>query len=243
MRLLMIALLGAASIWTARAGDAQAAFNNKDYAGAVKDLESQIATSRPNAESYYDLGVAYEKQGATAQAMLNYERALLLDPGLKDARNALALLASAKNIPLPPHSWKDDVTAVAHPETQLALGSTLVWAGLFGLVFASQLPRRRGLLNALSIFALLVGGALSASGWLTDARLSSARPAIVTAKDGTDVLTEPATNSPQIVSLPAGSPVGVVSPRGAWTYVDLAGGARGWVQTANLSPIAPGETL
>jgi hypothetical protein len=37
--------------------------------------------------------------------------------------------------------------------------------------------------------------------------------------------------------------VNVLSPRGSWAYVDLAGGAKGWVQTERLTPLVPGETL
>jgi hypothetical protein len=84
---------------------------------------------------------------------------------------------------------------------------------------------------------------MTATGWMTDLRLLAGEPAVVTAKDGADVLTEPANNSSPILTLPAGSPVNILSPRGAWAYVDLAGGAKGWVQTERLTPLVPGETL
>ena len=175
-------------------------------------------------------------------ALLEYERALLLDPGLRAARNARSQLAATQGVPAPPRTWIDDVTAVAHPDLLFTLGGVVAWLGAFGLVAATQSRHRAGH-TVLAGIALVLGGGAAAAGWLTDARLSVARPALVTGKDGVEVLSSPANNSNAIVQLPAGSPVRVISPRGAWTYVDLAGGARGWVQTARLTPVIPGETL
>jgi hypothetical protein len=227
---------------TALADDPKSAFDEGRYADAAKQLEPGLATA-PSAEGYYNLGLAHEKAGDVTQAALDYERALWLDPGLKPAANAFAKLAAAHNIPLPPRTWRDDVRAVAHPETVLALGATFVWAGAFGLLFATQARSRRGVWSSLAMIALLAGVALTAAGWLTDVRLLAGRPAMVSAKDGADVLTEPANNSSPILSLPAGSPVSVLSPRGSWAYVDLAGDAKGWVQTEKLTPLVPGEAL
>jgi hypothetical protein len=242
MKLRILIALGCCTAATALADDPKAAFDAGKYAEAAKQLEPKLASS-PSAEGYYNLGLAREKAGDATQAAFDYERALWLDPGLKPAANAFAKLAAAQKIPLPPHTWRDDVRAVAHPETVLVLGSTFIWVGAFGLLFAAQVQRRRGAWSALAMFAVLAGVALTATGWLTDARLFTGRPAMVSAKDGADVLTEPANNSSSIFSLPAGSPVSVLSPRGSWAYVGLAGGAKGWVPTDKLIPLVPGETL
>jgi len=241
MRIVMGLLLIFVGLARAGAADAKAAFDAANYAEAIPPLEQQAATEPPSAETYYNLALACEKAGETVKAALNYQRALLLDPSLAPARNQLAKLAAAHQIPLRPHDWSDDVTAVVHPESLVVLGSSLAWAGAFGLIFAPQARRRRGLWNLLAALAFATGVAGLVVGGLTDARLAAARPALVTAKDGAEVLTAPANNSEVVTSLPAGSPVGVLSPRGAWAYVDLAGGAKGWVQSDRLTPIVPGE--
>jgi hypothetical protein len=238
---IVIAMLALAGGVRAEAADAKAAFDAAKYAEAIPPLEQQAATEPPSAETYYDLALACENAGETVKAALNYQRALLLDPTLTPARNQFAKLAAAHQIPLRPHDWTDDVTAVVHPESLVVVGATLVWAGAFGLLFASQARRRRGLWNTLAALTFATGVAGLLVGGLTDARLASYRPALVTAKDGAEVLTAPANNSEVVMSLPAGSPVGVVSPRGTWAYVDLAGGAKGWVQSDRLTPIVPGE--
>jgi tetratricopeptide (TPR) repeat protein len=238
-----IFLLALAAVSTAFGADAQSSFEAHKYSDAAQQQAQALATAPPNAEGYYNLGIASEKAGDPAQAALNYERALLLDPGLRPARNALGTLAASKSIPIPPHAWTDDVTAVVHPDMLVLLGTALFWAGAFGLLIAAQARRRRGVATTLAILALILGTAAQTAGWLSDGRLAAARPAVVTAKEGAEVLTAPANNSTPVVSLPPGTPVGVLSPRGAWTYIDVNGGARGWVQTERLTPVVPGETL
>ncbi len=239
LSILVVTLLANA----ARADDAKSAFDAQDYAGAARRLGPALIAHGPTAEGYANLALANQKAGDTTQAALNYERALRLDPGLETAKNALAQLAAAQKFPLPPRTWKDDVTAVVHPEALVIAGAALVWIGAFGLVFAAHRARRRAGTTALAALALLAGVAAFAAGWLTDPRLAPGRPAMVRAKDGADILTAPTNNSPAILSLPAGAPVEVLSPRGAWTYVNLAGGARGWMQSDRLTPLVPGENF
>lgn len=220
---------------------AQEAFARGDFTGAIRAQEA-VVERQPSAEGYYNLGLAREKAGDAVGAILSYERALLLDPGLRTARNALSKLAATQGVPAAPRSWQDDVTGVVHPELLLSLGGAIAWAGAFGFLFASQSRRRSGMM-VMAGLAVLIGSAASAAGWMAEVRLSSVRPALVTAKAGAEVLSSPANNSNSILSVPAGTSLGVISPRGAWTYVDLNGGVRGWVQTDRLTPIIPGETL
>ncbi len=236
---IVILLMGFAAL--ARADEAGAAFARGDFSAAAKAQEAELAR-QPSAEGYFNLGLARQNAGDPVGAILNYERALLLDPGLRDARNALSKLAAAQGVPAAPRTWREDVTGVVHPELLLTLGSTLAWVGAFGFLFASQSSRRIGLMT-LAGLAVLAGSAAATAGWLAEARLAGVRPALVTAKEGAEVLSSPANNSSAILSVPAGTTLGVVSPRGAWSYVDLNGGVRGWVPTERLTPIIPGETL
>ena len=135
-----IFLCGLLAISSAFGADAISSFAARDYTGAAQQIDQKLATSPPSAEDYYNLALAREKAGNVPLAVLNYERALLLDPGLRVARNALATLAAAKSIPLPPRTWIDDVNAVVHPDVLVVAGSLLFWAGAFGLLLASRSP-------------------------------------------------------------------------------------------------------
>jgi Tfp pilus assembly protein PilF len=233
---------GIAMMATAWAATPQEHFDAGRYTEAAEQLEGELREA-PSAEGYLNVALALQKAGKTAEAVVNYERALLLDPGLSAAKNSLAELAAEKGIQLPPRRWTDDVVAIAHPDTLVALGSTISWVAMFALLFLVLGPRRPVWMTAAAVCSLALGSMLFALGWVADPRLAEASLAVVTSENGADVLTQPAGNSDRIAELPPGTPVGVLSPRGAWTYVDLARGARGWVQTSRLTPVVPGETL
>lgn len=239
--------IGAIAAWLALTASAWAAtpqehYDAGRYAEAAGQLENDLRQT-PSAEGYANVALALEKAGKPAEAIVNYERALLLDPGLAIAKNSLAELAAKQGVQLPPRQWTDDVVAIAHPDTLVALGSTISWVSMFALLFLVLGPRRPAWMTAAAVISLALGSMLFALGWVADPRIADASLAVVTAKDGADVLTQPASNSDRIAELPPGTPVGVLSPRGAWTYVDLARGAKGWVQTSRLTLVAPGETL
>ena len=65
---------------------ANEAYRNGDYVRAVELYEQSGEQDGTSAAYFYNLGNAYYKSGLYPRAILNYERALLLDPGNDDVR-------------------------------------------------------------------------------------------------------------------------------------------------------------
>jgi tetratricopeptide (TPR) repeat protein len=66
-------------------------YQQKQYDSAANVYES-LALSKPaNAELYYNLGNTYYRLNNIGRAVLNYERALQIDPSYKDAKENLIL--------------------------------------------------------------------------------------------------------------------------------------------------------
>ncbi len=61
------------------------AYSKGEYKTAIT-LYEELAKDGEAASLYYNLGNAYYKDGQIAKAILNYERALLLNPSMSDAR-------------------------------------------------------------------------------------------------------------------------------------------------------------
>lgn len=76
--------------------EGDSAYIKEDYATAIQVYESLLKNGEA-AEIYYNLGNSYYKIGEIAKAVLNYERALLLQPGNNDIRANLEV-ARAKTI-------------------------------------------------------------------------------------------------------------------------------------------------
>jgi tetratricopeptide (TPR) repeat protein len=75
---------------------ADSAYIKGDFQQAIQIYE-ELLVNGESAEVYYNLGNAYYKAGDIARAILNYERALLLEPGNGDIRANLEL-ARAKTV-------------------------------------------------------------------------------------------------------------------------------------------------
>lgn len=245
MRNWWMGLLSAVVIVPAGAADvkeANEAFAAGDYAKAAVAYQQEIDEGPVSAELYHNLAAALEKEGRPIDAALNYQRALILDPGLRAAHNNLGMLTAEAGIAERPRTWVSDVTAWVHPGTLINFGSLFVWLGFGGILVVVFAVRRRWVLVA-SVVALVLGTIFFGIGSVADPRIADANLAMVTATEGTKALASPAMNSTPVADLPAGSSVGVLSPRGAWTYVALSGGARGWVPTNSLTMVVPGKSL
>jgi len=73
---------------------ADSAYASADYATAIHIYEQLLATKGEAAPIYYNLGNAYYKTSDIARSILNYERALLLDPSNDDIKFNLELARS-----------------------------------------------------------------------------------------------------------------------------------------------------
>src|ERR1700761_9587590 len=61
------------------------------FSGAIKVYESIVVSRQWTPSLFYNLGNAYFRQDDFGRAILNYERALVLDPGHAEARANLQL--------------------------------------------------------------------------------------------------------------------------------------------------------
>ncbi|MDR3252160.1 MAG: tetratricopeptide repeat protein [Tannerella sp.] len=71
--------------------EAETAYSAEQYDKAIELYESLIRSYGDSYELYYNLGNACYKKGQIANAILNYERALLINPGDGDTRHNLEL--------------------------------------------------------------------------------------------------------------------------------------------------------
>ncbi len=133
---------------------------------AVEAYRSVLGAGVESATLHYNLGNAYFKAGELGRAILSWERALALDPGLADARSNLELartLTVDEVEPLPTfwlvsawRWWVDLLPRVVLLGT-LALGWLLVWGGVAGRILArGERARRLGTLAVITGAVLVV---------------------------------------------------------------------------------------
>ncbi|MDQ2867050.1 MAG: tetratricopeptide repeat protein [Verrucomicrobiota bacterium] len=212
---------------SARAGSgfeqANAAYAAGNFDAAVKDDESDVAAGNWNANLFYNLGNAYFRAGDSGRAILNYERALQLDPQLPEADANLRYVrdeSRALEMTLPP--WRN---LYGLRDVRLLTWSACVlgWLAIFLLIW-----RRRGGMIALAVICLLGAGTIAAGFFLAETGAHGKGAAIIVAKE-TQARVATADTAGAVLFLPPGSEVQLLKQRGEWTYAALPNDLRGWI--------------
>ena len=143
------------------AGDFEAANQSYDegkFAEAKQGYEKLIASGGGSPNVYYDLGNAEFRLDSPGRAILNYERALALNPHHPEARANLKLLRERIGAKLLPIYWDGVVAANLAPQVWSVIAAVSGWVVLFGLVLLCT--NRRGGGFGIAFFSLVGAGGL-----------------------------------------------------------------------------------
>jgi tetratricopeptide (TPR) repeat protein len=206
---------------------------NQDYSEghfqqAADGYQNLINSGQRSANLFYNLGNAWFRLRNFGEAILNYERALALDPHHPEAAaNLLLVRDKARALELK-REWLDRYVEVG-TSTQYSIAASIAfWVVIFsaGLLFFSR--RRSAALVSLIILSLVVfAGAVFALYSMETGRRGGAL-AIVTGKK-IEARLATADNANSVLALPPGSEIKVLSQRGDWLYAALPNDLRGWI--------------
>jgi len=206
---------------------------------AIQAYGHLAASGIRSAPVYSNLAAAHFHGGDPGRAVLNYERALALEPGFGPALRGLDALSAALPRPpdLPPDfrsPWRrHDSGLRALPPALLLVFWWLLWGILLAAVWRPR-PRTRRTAAAIAVAA---GGAALMAGLMAGlARLPE--PGVVVAgesalrygPDGRDAVR---------AQLRAGDRVCVERTDGPWALVAAGDGQRGWMLRADLAAVSP----
>ena len=213
---------------------------NEEYAaGRYKEaiaLYSDVAQSgNVSATLFYNLGNAWFRSGDMGQAILNYQRALALEPQHPEAQANLRVARDkARALELRSRWWERFVAPTAH-FTIVAAAS--FWCGAFAVAAAALCRRGRSTALKLGALAALILSAIAIAALY--ARETGPRGksfAIVTAKNIQARLAT-ADNAGAVLALPPGSEITILSHRGDWMYAALPNDLRGWIPADAAEPV------
>jgi tetratricopeptide (TPR) repeat protein len=215
---------------------ANQAFSEGRFGQAIDGYESLVRSGRWSANLFYDLGNAWFRQGDLGRAILNYERALALEPRHPETQANLRLAREeARALEMEQLPIERYLSAITVPQYTI-MTSVAFWAAVFitGHIFFQR--RRSGKLTilAIALFALSVGGAVEL--YLNETGNRGQSFAIITGKQVQARLAT-ADNAKGVLSLPAGSQIKVLSKRGEWIYAALPNSLRGWIPAAEAEQV------
>lgn len=225
--------------------EADKAYQDSHYADAIEKYEAILSEEGESAELYYNLGNSYYKNKNVAKAVLNYERALLLDPGNADARFNLEMARSKTTDKVTPVSEVFIVTwakAVVNwqSESQWAVWGIvsfiLLLASLGMYIFGKQIVLKKiGFTGAVAFLMITICANLCASQQKDE--LITRDGAIIMSPSIT-VKSTPNENGTNLFVLHEGAKVYIDdNSMKAWKEIRLEDGKKGWVPTSSIEII------
>ena len=115
----------------ARAGDFEMGndlFDQGKFSEARQHYENLVEAGLGSANVYYNLGNTDFRLGSAGRAMLDYERALALNPRHPEARENLKFLREQSASRLPPEPWSAKIFATQPLNTWLLTATVAAWA-------------------------------------------------------------------------------------------------------------------
>lgn len=211
-------------------------YASSDFKTAIADYEALVHSGRRTPNLFYDLGNAYFRTGDFGRAILNYERALVLDPRHPEAdANLRVARDEARALELVPTNL-ERVLAFANSNQYAVTAAITFWVGAFLIVAWLFSQRRSKSSFALSILSLSI---FMASLFASDKLSSGSKGEELAIVTGENVEARIATadNANSVLALPAGSEIRIVSSRGDWIYAALPNNLHGWMPAKSAEQV------
>jgi hypothetical protein len=192
-----------------------------------------------SASTLYNLANAYARAGKPGLAVLNYERARLLEPNDPDIDANLRHVRQSAGLPPESRSQFERMAAFTNPRI-------LAWLGVLGLLIAGagmlarqSYPRHRRKLLAATLVGISLLGVTVSNGIVLWPIMHEAVVIAPTAP----VRVSPVPIEEPLFVLPEASIVRVSAEHDGFVLIQNKAGRMGWVQRTALAPIVPKQTV
>ncbi|MFZ5518764.1 MAG: tetratricopeptide repeat protein [Candidatus Zhuqueibacterota bacterium] len=214
-------------------------FEEKKFSDAIAAYQEILKNGYESWQVYYNLGNAYYKTGQNGRAILNYERAMRMNPESEDLlfNLELANLTVVDKVVTPPRFLLDEIVPVLK-SLQLWNVGTLGWYVISFyfvmtvLIILKIFSRGAGAYSFLNVALTIIVVVLIIVSSLFFIRLhdeTSSRYAIVLEKK-VDVMGSPDEQGTDLFSLHEGVKIKVEAFNNQWAKIRLADGKIGWLK-------------
>jgi tetratricopeptide (TPR) repeat protein len=229
------------SLWN----NAGKAYTEGLWQDAVQGYEQISSMGLESAALYCNTGNAYYKSGNVPKAILNYERALKIDPSYEDARYNLEYLSEQiqdKIDPVPAFIlgvWMEKVCRLMDSDAWavmfIVLFALTAAMLLLFLLAATVAGRKTGF--SLGIITIIMAVfSLTFSLWQKNDYEST--DAAVVMMPVAAVKSSPSAESSQnLFILHEGTKVFIIDQVGTWFNIELADGRQGWIKASDIETI------
>ncbi len=229
------------SLWT----NATSAYSQGQWDDAISEYGKIASSGLESAALYCNLGSAYFKAGDYSHAVLNYERALRLDPSYSDARYNLQVVSGFLQDRIDPvpefilKTWAKAVCYTLDSDSWAILFIVfLALACLMTVLLLTSVRsgwKRTGFFGGIAAVLLAVF-ALSFSLWQRSDYMKA--DGAVVMRPVTSVKSSPSEeSSTDLFILHEGTVVTILDEVGEWNNIELADGRQGWIRSEDIEVI------
>lgn len=221
------------------------AYRSQDFKRSIelyeKLINESISLNRVSAQLYYNLGNAYFRDNQLGQAILNYERALLLDPGDSDIRHNLRFANNRKVDRITPagdifiSNWFKAIRNLYSSNTWAIIA--IISFVLFILLLAAYLfvsviwIRKTAFYSAIVIFLLMIVFNIFS---FSQKREQIRGDTAIVMVGSAGVNASPDDNSNELFELHEGTKVKIKNSDGNWFEIEIDNGSVGWTRKDNI---------
>jgi len=223
---------------------ANEAYAKGDFQTAADSYEELLKTNGESATVYYNLGSSYYKLNKIAPSILNYERALLLEPGNSDIRFNLEIAKLKTVDKIEPigdfflTEWFRDVQNLLSTDAWSKLSITcfiLLIVCLFFFFFS-----RRVFIKKIGFYigiALLIAVVLGNCFAYNQKKKLTQRTEAIIFVPTTTIKSSPDTSGTDLFILHEGTKIKLKSKLGSWNEIVTADGNVGWIKSSEIEVI------
>lgn len=219
-------------------------FKKGEYLAAATAYEEVYKNYGSSPELFYNTGNAYFKAGETAKAILNYERALRLNPNYGDARNNLEFAQTKvvdNIVQIPPFflkKWINLLIRLLNPDQWYVISILLLIitiAGFLYFIFGHSLHIRKiSFYLTFAFLAFTITATLFATSRLN--KLTNHNSAIIMTGSVT-VKSAPDQSGTDLFQLHEGTKVEIKSSLDSWIEIEVGNGNIGWIEKMKAEKI------
>lgn len=224
------------------------AYRTGNFKKSIELYESVVAEAlaenRESAEVYYNLGNAYFRDNQLGKAILNYERAYLLDPGNSDIRHNLRFAQNRTEDRIEPaavfflQNWFKGVRDLNSSNRWAVI--SIIFFLLFlicvtAFLFLRMLWARKTAFYSGIIFLLIMIAATTFAFSQKKERIR--RDGAIVMVGAAPVNASPDENSNRLFELHEGTKVKIRNSDGNWYEIEIANGSVGWTAKKNVERI------
>ncbi|MEO0445994.1 MAG: tetratricopeptide repeat protein [Verrucomicrobiota bacterium] len=215
-------------------------YQEKEYEEAKFHYEA-LLEEKGSREAFYNYGNCCFRLGLLGEAHLAYQRALMLDPGMVEARQNLRLLQEKLgSLRFPQTGLQRSASFLSFPQWRI-LTSMGVWGLIVGAsVLVAWRPRQPwgGVCLALSVCAAMFS-VMGAFAMVIAGKQHDPQQLGIVISEEMVARTSPFSDAAPVSILPPGSEVKVQASRENWSFVYLPGDQAGWVPSSGIELLWP----